>query len=158
VQRHVGCSIGGRFCQHWNTTTFIVVLLTEWSGNGSRRLFGCSELGALRVSVAPPLRAISTFTCDPGTSSRGLLGGTYCERETDRASGQRSDGEFGWGGTPVTQQHRRPEAPLRLNRNHSRRSRPKVLLMRRFTAVRIQNAQAWPSDPLAPSVVRVRDI
>ena len=33
-----------------------------------------------------------------------------------------------------------------------------MLLMRRFTAVRIHNAQAWPSDPLAPSVVRVRDI
>lgn len=59
----------------------------------------------------------------------------------------RSVGEFGWGGTPVTRQRRRPEAMLRWNRNLSWRSRPKVLLMLRLP-VQVQNVQVWPSDPL----------
>ena len=63
------------------------------------------------------------------------------------ASRHRSVGEFGWGGTPVTGQRRRPEALLRWNRNLSGRRRPKVLLMLRLP-VQVQNVQAWPSDPL----------
>ena len=45
------------------------------------------------------------------------------------ASRHGSVGEFGWGGTPVTEQRRSPEATLRWNRNLTQRSRPKVLLM-----------------------------
>ena len=56
-------------------------------------------------------------------------------------------GEFGWGGTPVTSQRRRPEALLRWNRNLPWRRRPKALLMLRLS-VRVPNVQVWPSDPL----------
>jgi hypothetical protein len=45
------------------------------------------------------------------------------------ALGQRSDREFGWGGTLVTEQRRSPEAMLRQNGNLSQRSRPKAWLM-----------------------------
>ena len=90
-------------------------------------------------ATAPPLRAPSAAAWlrprDPGSKNA-------------MASGHRSDGEFGWGGTPVTMQRRRPEASLRWNRNLPRRSRPKALLIRR-PSVRVQSAQAWPCDPLA---------
>ena len=88
-------------------------------------------------AAAPPLRA-----------PRAVAG---CDRATlvdTGASGHRSDGEFGWGGMPVTAQRRRPEAPLRWNRNLPRRSRPKALLTRR-PPVQVQSVQAWPCDPLA---------
>jgi len=52
--------------------------------------------------VAPPLRAPSAVA---GRDRATLV--------SIDASGHRSDREFGWGGTPVTGQRRRPEAPLR---------------------------------------------
>jgi len=72
--------------------------------------------------------------------------------QSKEASRNRSVGEFGWGGTPVTSQRWRPEAMLRWNRNLPRRRRPKVLLMLRLP-VQVPNVQVWPSDPLAKQAI-----
>ena len=165
-QQHVGCSIGGngppsggplivkyhysqRRCAHrmeierQPLVCWVKICSALWIFRVELRVMNNDE--QVQRGFTASCVKLDTLQCRPRLRPSAL----QFEKLSwsSRVSRSRPDGEFGWGGTSVTEQRRRPEAVLSENRNLPWRSRLHVRLTQQLSVV-VGNTQVWPCDPL----------